>query len=74
MFSFVDDNGKVVNQLSYSQFDSYTLNLALTLLAPTEAGGFGVGPGQFAILVYPPGLEFIAAFVACLRAGVIPVQ
>lgn len=30
-------------------------------------------PGRTALLVYPPGLEFICAFLACLYARVIPV-
>lgn len=30
-------------------------------------------PGDRAILLFAPGLEFIAAFFGCLRAGVIPV-
>ena len=29
--------------------------------------------GDPVLLVYPPGLDFIVAFVACLRAGVIAV-
>ena len=30
-------------------------------------------PGSRALLVFKPGLDFIAAFVACLRAGVVAV-
>ena len=30
-------------------------------------------PGQRALLLYPPGLEFIAAFFGCLYAGVVAV-
>ncbi|MGQ9575474.1 MAG: aminotransferase class I/II-fold pyridoxal phosphate-dependent enzyme [Thermoguttaceae bacterium] len=30
-------------------------------------------PGQRALLVYPPGLDFIAAFFGCLYAGVVAV-
>ena len=33
----------------------------------------GLRPGERALLVYPPGLELIAAFIACARTGVIPV-
>ena len=29
--------------------------------------------GRRALLVYEPGLEFVATFVACLRAGVVAV-
>jgi len=30
-------------------------------------------PGDRALLVYPPGLDFIAAFFGCLYAGVVAV-
>ena len=30
-------------------------------------------PGERAVLVFPPGLDFIAAFFGCLYAGVLPV-
>ena len=30
-------------------------------------------PGDRALLLYPPGLDFIAAFFGCLYAGIIPV-
>ncbi len=33
----------------------------------------GAQPGDRAILVFPPGLDFIAAFFGCLAAGVIAV-
>ncbi len=32
-----------------------------------------VGPGERALLVYPPGLDFIAGFFGCVYAGVLPV-
>jgi hypothetical protein len=32
-----------------------------------------VPPGERALLLYPPGLEVIAAFFGCLYAGVIAV-
>ncbi|HEY2163863.1 MAG TPA: AMP-binding protein, partial [Gemmatimonadaceae bacterium] len=33
----------------------------------------GVRPGDRALLLYPPGLDFIPAFFGCLYAGVIAV-
>ena len=47
-------------------------------LSPSSSGGSGVGgcglkPGDRALLVFPPSLDFIVAFYACLRAGVIAV-
>jgi len=35
--------------------------------------GASVSAGERALLLYPPGLEFIAAFFGCLQAGVIAV-
>ncbi len=32
-----------------------------------------VGPGDRALLLYPPGLDFISAFFGCLYAGVVAV-
>ena len=32
-----------------------------------------VAPGGRALLLYPPGLEFVAAFFGCLYAGVVAV-
>ena len=32
-----------------------------------------LAPGDRALLVYPPGLEFITAFFACVKSGVVPV-
>ena len=36
-------------------------------------GRLGLRPGDRALLVYPPGLEFTCAFLGCLRAGVVAV-
>src|SRR5439155_5951136 len=33
----------------------------------------GSQPGDRALLVYPPGLDFISAFFGCVFAGVLPV-
>jgi len=32
-----------------------------------------VAPGERALLLYPPGLDFVAAFLGCLHAGVVAV-
>ncbi|KAJ0406452.1 hypothetical protein ATCC90586_001931 [Pythium insidiosum] len=47
---------------------------ALLLATPAQhPKGLGLKPGDRVLLVYPPGLEFIVAFLACLRAGVVAV-
>ncbi len=52
--------------LTYAALDSQARNIAALLQ------GFGAG-GERALLLYPPGLEFIGAFFGCLYAGVTAV-
>ncbi|MSW65126.1 MAG: AMP-binding protein [Actinobacteria bacterium] len=35
--------------------------------------GWGMKKGDRALLVYPPSLDFIITFIACLRAGIVAV-
>ncbi len=62
-------NGERVDTLTYSELDRRSRAIA-ALLQHWELAG------QRALLLYSPGLDFIAAFFACLYAGVIavPVQ
>ncbi|RLN92435.1 hypothetical protein BBJ28_00016797 [Nothophytophthora sp. Chile5] len=47
---------------------------ALLRAAPKQHGkGLGLQAGDSVLLVYPPGLDFIVAFLACLRASVVAV-
>ncbi|OQR98230.1 fatty-acid-CoA ligase [Thraustotheca clavata] len=75
IYSFADDSGSVVASLSYKDFDEETANLARLMLASpsSHAKGMGLKKNDKLVLVYPPGLDFIVAFVACLRAGVVAV-
>lgn len=43
---------------------------ARTIAAALQAQGF---TGERAILIYPPGLEYVAGFLGCLYAGVVAV-
>jgi acyl-CoA synthetase (AMP-forming)/AMP-acid ligase II len=52
--------------LTYGQLDREAGALAHALRRRTE-------PGSRAVLLYPPGLEYIRAFFACLLAGVVAV-
>ncbi|HEX9254550.1 MAG TPA: AMP-binding protein, partial [Candidatus Angelobacter sp.] len=54
------------SSLTYRELDSRAKSIA-ALLQGLEA------QGERALLLYPPGLEFIAAFFGCLYAGVIAV-
>src|SRR5688500_554790 len=64
--------------LKTGDIDGEVLTLSFAELA-TKARAIGaaiskrVAPGERAVLAYPAGLEFIAAFYGCLYAGVLAV-
>lgn len=68
LFRFVDADGRELEHYTYQAFAERTRELAAYL--SQEAG---LKPGDRALLVYPPGLEMIAALYACARIGVIAV-
>src|SRR5262245_11178089 len=59
-------DGEAGERLSYAELD----RRARAIAARLQELGLG---GERAILLYPPGLEFIAAFLGCLYAGVVAV-
>jgi acyl-CoA synthetase (AMP-forming)/AMP-acid ligase II len=61
------NGGKVEKQLTYSELVQQTNDLAVRLV---EAG---LSCGDRAVLVYPPSHEYMIAFLACLKAGIIAV-
>jgi acyl-CoA synthetase (AMP-forming)/AMP-acid ligase II len=65
-FGFLPDGEDECVELTYAELATQARRVA-SLLADRLA------PGSRAILVYPPGLEFIAAFFGCQLAGVVPV-
>lgn len=65
-YSFLQDGEKLTSTLSYQQLDGKAGAIASRLQS------LGL-TGERALLLYPPGLEFIAAFFGCLYAGVIAV-
>ena len=61
------ENGETESaQLNYQQLNRQAQALAASLQSL-------VAPGERVLLLYPPGLEFIAAFFGCLYAGVVAV-
>ncbi|ETB14787.1 fatty acyl-AMP ligase, partial [Mycobacterium avium subsp. silvaticum ATCC 49884] len=68
LFRFVDVDGRELEHYTYRSFAERTRELAAYL--STEAG---LRAGDRALLVYPPGLEMVAALYACARIGVIAV-
>jgi acyl-CoA synthetase (AMP-forming)/AMP-acid ligase II len=59
-----DDEGS--DTLTFGQLDQRTRGLAVRLREYAA-------PGDRALLLYPPGLEFIEAFLGCLAAGILAV-
>lgn len=66
-FTFLIDGESEGGKLTYGQLDAKARSIAAALAA------HGLIPGERALLLYPPGLEFIAAFFGCLYAGIIAV-
>ncbi|MBQ4862211.1 non-ribosomal peptide synthase/polyketide synthase [Pseudoalteromonas sp. MMG013] len=64
--AFIFDNGNERTETSYLELFQKSNTLANTILQKANKG-------DRVILLYPPGLDFIFAFYACLRAGVVAV-
>ncbi len=65
-YTFLLDGEQQSVSITYSELDKQARTLAATLQA------LGL-QGERAVLLYPQGLEYIAAFFGCLYAGVIAV-
>ena len=65
-YTWLAQGEEVADRLSYSGLDRHARAIAAALMA-------AVPPGERVLLLYPPGLEFVAAFFGCLYAGVIAV-
>jgi thioester reductase-like protein len=68
LFEFRDARGKAIERHTYRSFYERTLFLAAHLF-----GFEGLSKGDRVILAYAPGLEGVAALVACSCAGLIGV-
>jgi acyl-CoA synthetase (AMP-forming)/AMP-acid ligase II/acyl carrier protein len=64
-YVFLDDRDGAV-EMTYGELDRRARVIAARLQLELQ-------PGDRALLVYPPGLDFIAAFFGCLYAGVVAV-
>ena len=65
---FLDRHGKPRETYTYQSFEARTRFLGEYIHDETA-----LQRGDRVALVYPPGLEMVASFVACARIGVIPV-
>lgn len=68
LFTFLDMHGRELDACTYSSFQQQTNFLAAVL---SEEGN--VKHGCPVLLSYPPGLEMIKAFVACVKLGALPI-
>ena len=66
-YTFLVDGEVEGPTLGYAELDARARAIAALLAA------HGVAPGERALLPYPPGLDFVAAFFGCLYAGVVAV-
>jgi acyl-CoA synthetase (AMP-forming)/AMP-acid ligase II len=65
-FSFLADGENEGPRLTYGDLDRQARAVAATLSEVAR-------PGDRALLLYAPGLDFIPAFFGCLYAGIVPV-
>ena len=65
-YKFLKHRSKKFDRLTYQELNQQAKAIASSLQSL-------VAKGERALLLYPPGLEFIAAFFGCLYAGVIAV-
>ncbi|HEX8149510.1 MAG TPA: amino acid adenylation domain-containing protein [Pyrinomonadaceae bacterium] len=65
-YTYLADDGGEESRLTYAALDARARAIAATLQGR-------VGRGERALLLYPQGLEFVAAFFGCLYAGVVAV-
>jgi len=66
LYTFLNNGEGEASSLTFGELDRKARAIAAALQSET-------GAGERALLVYPPGLEFISAFLACLYAGVVAV-
>lgn len=64
-FTFIEDNGDV-SQISFFELHNKAQSIALFLQSQCQQG-------SRVVLLFPPGLEYIQAFLGCLFAGVVAV-
>ncbi|HEX2253831.1 MAG TPA: AMP-binding protein, partial [Thermoanaerobaculia bacterium] len=70
LYTWLDDQGEEAGRLSAGGLDLRARALGAWLRAAMPAGG---GQDAPALLLFPPGLEFVTAFCGCLYAGAVAV-
>ncbi|MFI3155316.1 MAG: amino acid adenylation domain-containing protein [Methylococcaceae bacterium] len=65
-YTFLENGERQLKSITYSELDLLARQLAVSLQALDMQG-------ERAVLLYPPELDYIVAFFACLYAGIIAV-
>src|SRR5262245_98766 len=65
-YAFLAEGEVESERLTWADLDRRARAIAVELLAVAA-------PGERALLLYPAGLDFVAAFFGCLYAGVVAV-
>jgi thioester reductase-like protein len=68
LYAFLDVEGRTRESYTYAQFLQRTTDIASHIRRT-----YPMDPGERVLLAYPPGVEMICAFFACVRLGLIPV-
>lgn len=68
LFAFLDVNGNIKEDFTYQEFEDRSKIIASHLITD-----FQFKKNDRVLLAYPPGIEMICAFFACVRSGLIPV-
>lgn len=68
LFAFLDINGNIYEKYTYAEFAIRTKVIAYHLSV-----NYKFEKHDRILLAYPPGIEMICAFFACIRRGLIPV-
>jgi len=65
-YIFLDDGERDERRITYGHLDAYATRIAAALTAEGAQG-------ERALLLFPPGIDYIAAFLGCLYAGTVAV-
>ena len=68
LYAFLDIEGRTTQSYTYASFFQRTTDIAAHIQRSAT-----LRAGDRVLLAYPPGLEIICAFFACVRLGLVPV-
>ncbi|MBL7793636.1 MAG: thioester reductase domain-containing protein [Saprospiraceae bacterium] len=68
LYTFLDINGQITEQYNYGDFEN-----RVNIIASHLRARFNFRRNDKILLAFPPGIETICAFFACVKNGLIPV-